>query len=383
MAENFVTKTNSHNADGWLISTENIELFVTEEGAQIAPVTFTVGGKAIMPYHLTPWQDEDKTGLSGALKNLRGEIFCMPFGGNAELVNGEKHPAHGEVSGEKWELLSASVSGDVSTIAFGISVKVRKADVVKTVKINRKHPVLYFTHTISNSSGEMALGHHPIIKMPENGEKMYLSVGKFDFGMTCPGIFSDPRKEAYQILDRGKEFTTISAVPALPRDLDSIDYSEFPSPYGFTDLFSVFKKPSDKPAWVVAVYPEQGYLWFALKDAAVLPSTTLWISNSGRFFAPWNGRTYCIGVEDTCSFFAEGLKPSIDHNFLNDKGFPTTIRFQKEKPTEIRHIQGVAPVPADFGKVEEVEFGDGCVTFIDWKGKRVSVPVDYEFVMGR
>ena len=115
----------------------------------------------------------------------------------------------------------------------------------------------------------------------------------------------------------------------------------------------------------------------------MLPSTTLWISNSGRFFAPWNGRTYCIGVEDTCSFFAEGLKPSIDHNFLNDKGFPTTIRFQKEKPTEIRHIQGVAPVPADFGKVEEVEFGDGCVTFIDWKGKRVSVPVDYEFVMGR
>ena len=185
MAENFVTKTNSHNADGWLISTENIELFVTEEGGQIAPVTFTVGGKAIMPYHLTPWQDEDKTGLSGALKNLRGEIFCMPFGGNAELVNGEKHPAHGEVSGEKWELLSASVSGDVSTIAFGISVKVRKADVVKTVKINRKHPVLYFTHTISNSSGEMALGHHPIIKMPENGEKIYISVGKFYFGMTC------------------------------------------------------------------------------------------------------------------------------------------------------------------------------------------------------
>ena len=102
MAENFVTKTNSHKSDGWLISTENIELFVTEEGGQIAPVTFTVGGKAIMPYHLTPWQDEDKTGLSGALKNLRGEIFCMPFGGNAELVNGEKHPAHGEVSGEKW-----------------------------------------------------------------------------------------------------------------------------------------------------------------------------------------------------------------------------------------------------------------------------------------
>lgn len=383
MSENFVTKTSSHNADGWLITTDHVEFFVTEEGAHIAPVTFSVDGKKIMPYHLTPWQDEDKTGMSGALKNLRGEIFCMPFGGNAEPVNGEKHPGHGEVSGDKWELLSANVSGDVSTIEFGISTKIRRADVVKTVKVNKKHPVLYFTHTISNSYGEMDLGHHPIIKMPENGEKMYLSVGKFDFGMTCPGIFSDPRKEAYQILDRGKEFSSISAVPALPKDIDSIDYSEFPSPYGFTDLFSVFKKPSGKPAWVVAVYPQQGYLWFALKDAAVLPSTTLWISNSGRFFAPWNGRTYCIGVEDTCSYFAEGLKPSMDHNLLNDKGFPTTIQLDPEKPTQIRHIQGVAAVPADFGKVADVEFGDSCITFVDVNGGKVAVPVDYDFVMNR
>lgn len=383
MTENFVARTSSHNADGWLITTDHIELFVTEEGAQIAPVTFKVGGKTIMPYHLSPWQDEEKRGLSGALKNLRGEIFCMPFGGNAEMVNGEKHPSHGEVSGDPWELLSANVSGDISTIEFGISVRIRKAEVVKTVKINRNHPVLYFTHTISGCGGEMPLGHHPILKMPEEGERMYLSLGSFDFGMTCPGIFSDPRRKAYQILDRGKEFSSIEAVPALPRDLESVDYSQFPSPYGFTDLFSVFKKPSDKPAWVAAVYPEQGYLWFALKDAAVLPSTTIWISNSGRFFAPWNGRTFCIGVEDTCSYFAEGLKPSLERNLLNEKGFPTAIGFDPKKPTKVHHIQGVAPVPPTFGKVKDVEFGDECAVFVDLHGNRVSVPVDHSFVMNR
>ena len=99
MMTDFVRKSSSHNADGWLVNAPGIEYFVTEEGGQIAPVVFRLpDGKTVEPYHLTPWQDEDKSGLSGALKNLRGEIFCMPFGGNADPVNGEKHPSHGECS---------------------------------------------------------------------------------------------------------------------------------------------------------------------------------------------------------------------------------------------------------------------------------------------
>ena len=378
----FVQKTSSHNAGGWLVNAPGIEYFVTEEGGQIAPVVFRLpDGRTAEPYHLTPWQDEEKSSLSGALKNLRGEIFCMPFGGNADPVDGEKHPAHGECSGGKWELLSAEENGMSATVRFRFHSHVRESELVKEVVVNRGESVLYFKHTISGSHGTMPLGHHPIIKMPEKGETMFLSVGEFEYGSTCPGVFSDPEKEAYQILARGAEFKTIEKVPALPRDIESIDYSVFPSPYGFCDLFSVFKKPSEKPAWVAAVYPGRGYLWFALKDAAVLPSTTLWISNSGRFFAPWSGRTRCIGVEDTCSYFADGLKHSVEHNKLNDLGFPTAIGLDPEKPTEIRHIQGVAAVPGDFGKIAGAEFGERSVTFRDVHGKTVTAAVDHAFVM--
>lgn len=379
----FVRKSSSHNADGWLVNAPGIEYFVTEEGGQIAPVVFRLpDGKTVEPYHLTPWQDEDKSGLSGALKNLRGEIFCMPFGGNADPVNGEKHPAHGECSGGKWEFVSAEETGDAVAVKFRFHSHIRESKLEKCVIVNRGESVLYFRHTISGSHGTMPLGHHPIIKMPEEGKKMYLSVGEFAYGSTCPGVFSDPKKEAYQILARGAEFRSIEAVPALVRDVESIDYSEFPSPYGFCDLFSVFKKPSEHPAWVTAVYPEEGYLWFALKDAAQLPSTTVWISNSGRFFAPWSGRTRCIGVEDTCSYFADGLKHSVEHNKLNDLGFPTAIELHPDKPTEIRHIQGVAEIPADFGKVADAQFGDRSVTFRDIHGKTVTIKVDHTFVMG-
>lgn len=379
MNNKFVTKTSSHNAEGWHIALENVDLFVTEEGAQIAPVTFHIGGQDIEPYHLSPWQDEDKTGLSGALKNLRGEIFCMPFGGNAEEFQGERHPAHGEVSGDHWHLISASQEGDLTEIQFGVTTNVRKAEVVKTITVNRSHPVLYFSHKISGASGPMPLGHHPIVKMPGKGERMYLAIGNFKFGMTCPGIFSDPEKNAYQTLARGAEFDSIECIPSLLRDSETLDYSVFPSPCGFTDLFSVFKKPNGSPAWVAAVYPDRGYLWFALKDPAVLPSTTIWVSNSGRFFKPWDGRTRCIGIEDTCSFFANGLRDSAEPNFLNQKGFPTAIDLSGG--AEIRHIQGVVPIPKDFGKIGSVSFQGNRVTFLGIHGKKVFAPVDYNYVM--
>ena len=86
-------------------------------------------------------------------------------------------------------------------------------------------------------------------------------------------------------------------------------------------------------------------------------------------------------MEDTCSYFADGLKHSVEPNKLNGLGFPTAIRFDPEKPTVIRHIQGVAQVPADFRKVADVEFGDRTVTFRDVNGKSVTAAVDYQFVM--
>ena len=62
MMTDFVRKSSSHNADGWLVNAPGIEYFVTEEGGQIAPVVFRLpDGKTVEPYHLTPWQDEDKS----------------------------------------------------------------------------------------------------------------------------------------------------------------------------------------------------------------------------------------------------------------------------------------------------------------------------------
>ncbi len=52
------------------------------------------------------------------LNTLRGDFFCMPFGGNSEAVNGESHPPHGEIAGNDWEIGETRRIGDVATLTI-------------------------------------------------------------------------------------------------------------------------------------------------------------------------------------------------------------------------------------------------------------------------
>ena len=376
-----LTAKTVHNAEGWQVATDSVSIFTAKGGAMSAPVVFKFkDGKTASPYCVTPWQDENKVGMgTDCLKNLRGEFFCLPFGGNGAEFNGEQHPCHGEISGNDWELSDVKENENGVTVEYRISMKVRPAEVTKKIRMNYGETVLYLSDTVSGCSGSMPAGHHPIIRMLADGSKMYLSFGKFEFGMTCPGVFSSPAAKEYSYLASGAEFKSVEKIPTAFKTPEFADYSVYPSPYGFCDLFSVLKKSSGEPAWTAAVYPDEGFLWFVLKDASVLPMTSVWVSNSGRFQSPWNGRTYCIGVEDSCSYFADGLKPSVTENDLNRRGFATSLNF--DKTTEIRMIQGVAEIPAGFGKVSDVKFGDGEITFQDLSGKTASVKCEYKFVM--
>lgn len=156
-----------------------------------------------------------------------------------------------------------------------------------------------------------------------------------------------------------------------------------PAPAGYSDLVQMINEPWEKsggPAWSTATCPDQGYLWFALKDPAVLTSTVIWIENHGRHGAPWSGRNNCVGLEDVTAFFADGLAASSAENMLTKEGVQTAVTLTADQPTVVAYIQGVAKVPAEFNAVKTVEFEPGRVTFVSAKGDRVSVPVQHEFL---
>ncbi|MGN0873505.1 MAG: hypothetical protein ACI4UV_20130, partial [Victivallales bacterium] len=54
--------------------------------------------------------------------------------------------------------------------------------------------------------------------------------------------------------------------------------------------------------------------------------------------------------------------------------------FTKDSSVTIHHIQGVAEIPADFGKVASASFEPGKVTFTDKNGKSAAAPVNWEFL---
>ena len=85
-------------------------------------------------------------------------------------------------------------------------------------------------------------------------------------------------------------------------------------------------------------------------------------------------------MEETCSYFADGLKPSVEENALTRKGWKTCGEFSPDKPFTVHHIQGVVRIPADFGKIASADFSEGRVIFTDQAGHTAEAAVDWKFL---
>lgn len=377
-----VTQT-IHSQPSWVIRTPQVELAVTEIGGHMAPVTFCRDtAHPVQPYHITPWQDEPKQEMPApVLVPLRGDFFCMPFGGNAEEVNGEKHPPHGEVAGAPWKLLNSPQSSDIATLKLEFTTHVRPGKVTKELSLVKGQNVVYSRHTIEGFAGSVPLGHHATLSMPDEDGRVRLSSSRMKFGMTYPGVFSDPKSREYQALLPGTKWTDMTKVPALAKNAPDADLTRLPARSGFADLVQLINDPeTETPAWMAATYADKGYVWYSLKDPRVLASTVLWIENHGRHGHPWNGRNNCLGVEDVTTYFADGLATSIGENVLSKQGIPTSVTLTAEHPTHIHYIQGVAQIPAGFEQVDTITFTPGQITLKSPSGQTVTAPVQHEFL---
>ncbi len=364
----------------WVVSSDAVELAVTRLGGHMGPVTFFPGtGQPIQPYYVSPWQEEKLDIDEPVLRTLRGDFFCMPFGGN-NRYRGEDHVAHGETATAEWTLADLSGQDGATTLTLTMDTTERPGRVTKELTLVDGQSVVYCTHTLEGFSGKMCLGHHATLALPEQPGALRVATSRFQLGMTNPKVFSDPAGGEYQSFRIGKRFTRLSRVPVLWPEPGFGDASSFPIREGFTDLLAICRKPTQRPAWTTATVASRGYLWFSLKDAAVLPTTAMWISNRGRHGPPWNGRNRCLGLEDVCAYFAEGLADSARTNLLSEAGYPTTISLSKRKPTRIRYIQGVVRVPDEFQQVRTARFQAGRVVFVSTTGMEVTAEVDWGFL---
>jgi hypothetical protein len=341
----------------WIAASRQVELAVTERGGQMAPVMFFRDtADPVQPYYISPWQGKGVITGVPVLDPLRGDFFCMPFGGGSPY-RGESHPAHGESAGSQWKLDGVRTRAEVTELTLTMSTAVRPGRITKRIMLVDGQNVVYCQHLLEGYSGKMCLSHHATLAVPQAEGSLRLSTSPLRLARVVPREALANVGNEYYFLAPGKAFTRLDRVPTIWKGEP------------FADLSSH-----------AVTMPGRRWLWFALKDAQALPQTTLWMSNGGRHAAPWNGINRCLGVEDGCAFYTFGLAASARGNELTAQRIPTTVTLRPDRQTRINHIQGMARVPKGFDRVKSASFLTDSVVFASWSGSTVECPVRWKFL---
>jgi hypothetical protein len=364
----------------WRIATKEVEAYITETGGHLGPVTFKVGARKITPYSVAPWAKEKlPPSAPPVIRALRGDFFCMPFGGNSTPFRGEKHPVHGEVANSKWEFESIDQGSQSTWLHLSLNTRVRRGHVDKRICLIKGHHALYCRHTISGMSGEMPLGHHAMIKFPDLPGSGIISTSPFVYGQTFYESTENPEIGGYSILKHGAVFESLKSVPLITGE--TTDLSRYPARRGFEDIAMVVADAGLPFAWTAVTFPKERFVWFALKDPRVLRNTVFWISNAGRHYAPWSGRhVNVMGLEEVTSYFHPGLAESAAENPISRMGYPTTVALDPRKPTTVNYIMAIAPIPAGFDEVKSIEPIAQGVQLTSSNGRTVQAVADVEFL---
>jgi hypothetical protein len=370
----------------WRLTGSHVDAYITRLGGHLGPITFSVGGKKLQPMAIAPWAEESDTcrNLEPLLRALRGDFFCMPFGTNATPFNSERHPTHGETANEKWRLESDINEGPWHGLHLSMATRQRKGRVDKRIFLRDGHSAVYCRHTVSGMGGPMSPGHHAMLKFPDEPGCGLISTSPIRFGRTLPKPVELPENKGYASLRPNCVFRSIKKVPTVDGGLT--DLSVYPARRGYEDLVQLANETKGVPfGWTAVSFPKQRFVWFALKDVRVLNSTILWISNGGRYYAPWNGRhVNVMGLEGVCTYFHYGVAESYRTNPLSKSGHRTHLKLDRHRPTAVNYIMGVAVTPRGFSRVASISSVPhrGRIVLKDVRGRSASSNVDTTFLFG-
>ena len=122
--------------------------------------------------------------------------------------------------------------------------------------------------------------------------------------------------------------------------------------------------------------PDEGWLYFQLKNPKVLAETVLWMSNGGRHYPPWNGRVVSVlGLEEVTGFFHYGREASLGLNFFRERGIPCACEPGPGGSLRVRFLMGLVPIARSFSGVADiVAAGGGAIRILGRGGESIDVP---------
>jgi len=320
------------------------------------------------PLHTAHWAGrDDLNDLPPMLKNLRGDFFCAPFGA-ADADPAETRP-HGASANDIWEPVEIlDQKGQ-----WKLRPEICGATLFKHIELVPDHPIVYQKHVFKGGRGKLPVAHHLMLKARSG---LQLSFSGYRYIATPPDPVEVDPAMGKSLLAYNTRFSKLEQTPLA--DGRTLDLSVYPLPEPHEDLLMLSSGPGILPAWSAAVCRDENWIWFALKDASVLPSTTLWMSNGGRYYPPFNGtHKRVIGIEECRSYFHLGHRASVAPNPVSDAGIPTSLDLNGDT-TEIRYAFGVVERPQNLEKVGDIRFSGESLE-LSGNGIAINIPFNTNF----
>jgi hypothetical protein len=363
----------------YVLANGNIRVSITVQGGHLRASFPHRGGEA-NPFFLAPWWNEAPLATDDPITQvLRGDFFCLPFGGNADPYLGVKYGVHGITASGGWELLPAGRREDEKERELALSLPAYGGEVRKRVRLDPEAAVLYCEHRIAGIAGRLPGGHHAVLQFPAAEGSGRIDLSEPVAGFTFPEPLERPAGGGYSLLQPNVEIADRTRVPTVYGD--TVDLTRYPLRGGHEDVVQFVSDTAREFCFSSVTFAEEGYLFFQLKDPRVLSSTLMWRSNGGRHYAPWSGRVRgALGLEEVTSYFAYGPKQSAEPNPLSKRGWRTCLELDREKPTEVRLIMGLAAVPAGFTGVRDITRDGRSVLIHGQAGERLRVPCRVDFL---
>lgn len=368
---------------GWRISADWGHVAVLEGGGHIYELGLNhVAG--VNPLWIPPWPTIDPARYSPAkhrrvygpppdgklLASLAGHSLSFDhFGPPSPEETAAGLATHGEAPSAKWRRLRNTTSRRPN-LSYGCRLRDAQIHFARTIALDRRNPVAYIEERAVNLSRydrPISWNEHVTFGPPFLECKTTI----FDIPATrskvCPPEYSERnflKPDAEFIWPEAPRITGGQGnLRAMPDE-----------PYGH--YTAQLLDPNLKIAFISACNPRQHLLVVYAFRRADFPWVGNWEERNNRTSAPWNGRTFCRGLEFSTTPFAVPRRDTVDQGPLFGE---KTYRWLPAKSgLAIRFLILLFKVPEDFAGVRQfaIERGLGCVVETGAHGRQLSIPVE-------
>lgn len=277
---------------------------------------------------------------------------------------------HGEAPVSRWQLQRQFDDG----IEYGTTLPVAQIDFHRTLRLGRDHLVIYCEETAENLSAvdrPICWNQHVTIGPP------FLECGATLVDMPATQARVIDASYSDELLlepDAAFEWPLAPMQPGAMHDLRT-------TPEGRYSRYTMqLLDPALQIAWTAIANPAQQLLLLYVFRRADFPWVGNWEERFHRTYSPWDGKTFCRGIEFSTTPWAIPRRETISAGPVFSERTWRWLPAQSRR--SVRYITALLTIPAGFAGVERLSVKSGSLEIHERGTARIlAQPADTSFLV--